>query len=71
MSKLLYGALNAKPANGTQLFRLHFIFHIFSGDKSRGEMDSKQIRDFNGDKMLMSLLAGDVICRRYYEKIQE
>ena len=41
------------------------------GDKSRGDLDSKQIRDFNGDKMLMSLVVQDVVCHRYYEKVKE
>ncbi len=43
----------------------------FSGDPAKNEMDSQQIRDFNGDKMLMSLVAGGVTCLRYYEKIKE
>jgi len=41
------------------------------GDKSRNDLDSKQIRDFNGDKMLMSLVVQDVVCHRYYEKVKE
>ena len=39
------------------------------GDPSKGELDTKQIRDFQGDKMLMSLVAQNVVCLRYYERI--
>jgi cellular retinoic acid-binding protein 1 len=42
-----------------------------NGDPGKGEMNTQQIRDFQGDKMLMSLVAGDVICYRHYEKIRE
>lgn len=41
------------------------------GDPTKKEMDSKQIRDFQGDKMMMSLVAQDVVCFRYYEKVKE
>ena len=39
------------------------------GDPSKRELNSKQIRDFNGDKMLMSLIVEDIVCFRHYEKI--
>jgi len=39
------------------------------GDKSRGELDSKMIRDFQGDVMLMELTAGEAICKRVYKRI--
>ena len=51
---------------------IKFLKWLFiSGDKSKGNLDSKQIRDFQGDKMLMSLVVHDVVCHRYYEKIKE
>ena len=43
------------------------------GDQAKGEMSTKHIRDFQdgGDKMLMTLVASDVVCNRHYEKIKE
>ena len=32
---------------------------------------TKQVRDFNGDKMLMSLIVEDIVCLRHYEKVLE
>ena len=44
----------------------------FAGDPNKKEMNTLQIRDFGGDgKMLMSLVAQDVVCLRYYEKVLE
>ena len=57
------------PQNQTQT--LFCSVTLLSGDQSKGDLDSKQIRDFNGDKMLMSLVVQDVVCHRYYEKIKE
>ena len=34
-------------------------------------MNTLHIRDFQGDKMLMSLVAEDAVCLRYYEKMRE
>ena len=49
-----------------------FHVKIFAGDPNKGEMNTLQIRDFGGDgKMLMSLVAQDVVCLRYYEKVLE
>ena len=41
------------------------------GNPDKKELSSKQVREFNGDKMLMSLIVEDVICLRHYEKIIE
>ena len=41
------------------------------GDSAKNELSSKQIRDFNGDKMLMSLIVEDIVCLRHYEKVLE
>ena len=53
-------------------FSIYKIQFQFSGDPNKGEMNTLQIRDFQGDgKMLMSLVAQDVVCLRYYEKVIE
>jgi hypothetical protein len=46
-----------------------FSFYFATGDASRGDKNTELIREFEGDLMNMTMKVGDVICKRFYQKI--
>ena len=42
-----------------------------TGNKDKGEKDTKMTRDFQGDLFYMEIWVDDVVCKRTYERIKD
>jgi len=63
--------LDGRITNTTAIRKGNVLTLDQQGDPKKGELNTLHIRDFQGDKMLMSLVAEDAVCLRYYEKMRE
>ena len=45
--------------------------YLLSGNNTKGEKDSRMIRDFRGETMHMQLIVDNVVCKRVYRRITE